>query len=82
MELLAAPTVDRTALEQLRVAQIQSADARRRRVLQAMADAAEVLTPEQRVKAAERLKKRWSPLAILRGARRAATLTIRTCNNS
>ena len=59
MELLAAPTVDRASLEQLRVAQMQAADARSRRVLQAMADAAEVLTPEQRVKAAERLNKRW-----------------------
>jgi Spy/CpxP family protein refolding chaperone len=58
MELLAAPTIDRGALEQLRVAQMQAADARSRRMVQAMADAAEVLTPEQRTKAAERLKRR------------------------
>jgi len=56
--LLAAPTIDRAALEQVRVAQMQSADARSRRTLQAMADAAEVLTPEQRAKAAERMRRR------------------------
>jgi protein CpxP len=59
MALLAAPAIDRAALEQLRVAQMQAAEAGSRRMVQAMADAAEVLTPEQRVKAAERLKGRW-----------------------
>lgn len=58
LELLAAPTIDRTALEQLRLAQVQTADATSRRMLQAMAEAAEVLTPEQRTKAADRLKRR------------------------
>lgn len=58
MQLLAAPTIDRAALEQVRVAQMQAADARSRRMTQAMADAAEVLTPEQRTKAAERMKRR------------------------
>ncbi|HWP12553.1 MAG TPA: Spy/CpxP family protein refolding chaperone [Ramlibacter sp.] len=58
LELLAAPVVDRRALEQLRTTQMQVADARSRRMLQAMADAAEVLTPEQRVKVAERMKQR------------------------
>jgi periplasmic protein CpxP/Spy len=58
LDLLAAPVIDRRALEQLRVTQMQAADARSRRMLQAMADAAEVLTPEQRVKVAERLKQR------------------------
>ena len=58
LELLAAPAVDRTALEQLRVTQMQLADASSRRVLQAMADASDVLTPEQRTKVAERLKQR------------------------
>jgi len=61
MELLAATTIDRAALEQLRVARMQGAEARSRLVLRAMADAAEVFTPEQRVKAAERLSKRWRP---------------------
>ncbi|MDB5875115.1 MAG: hypothetical protein JWQ07_4557 [Ramlibacter sp.] len=58
MALLAAPAIDRAALEQLRAAQMQAADASSRRMVQAMADAAEVLTPEQRVKAGERLKQR------------------------
>jgi len=58
MQLLAAPTIDRAALEQVRVAQMQAADTRSRRMVQAMADAAEVLTPEQRIKAAERMKRR------------------------
>jgi periplasmic protein CpxP/Spy len=58
LELLAAPAIDRRALEQLRTTQMQSADALSRRMTQAMADAAEVLTPEQRAKAAERLKRR------------------------
>jgi periplasmic protein CpxP/Spy len=58
LELLAAPTVDRAALEQLRTTQMQLADASSRRVLQAMADASDVLTPEQRAKVAERLKQR------------------------
>ena len=58
LELLASPSVDRVGLEQLRVTQVQLADARSRRVLQAMTDAADVLTPEQRTKVAERLKQR------------------------
>jgi len=58
MELLAAPVIDRAALEQQRLLGMQAADARSRRMLQAMADAAEVLTPEQRAKAAERMKSR------------------------
>lgn len=58
LDLLAAPAIDRAALEQARVAQMQAADTRSRRMLQAMAEAAEVLTPEQRVKAAARLKDR------------------------
>jgi len=58
MQLLAAPAIDRAALEQLRADQMRAADAASRRLLQAMADAAEVLTPEQRAKAAERLSHR------------------------
>jgi protein CpxP len=58
LELLAAPSVDRNGLEQVRVTQMQLADARSRRMLQAMADAADVLTPEQRTRVAERLKHR------------------------
>lgn len=53
MELLSAPSIDRAAIEKLRVAKLQHADAASKRVTQAFADAAEVLTPEQRKKLAE-----------------------------
>lgn len=58
MKLLAQPTIDRNALEQVRQTQQQLDDQRSRRMTQAFADAAEVLTPAQRVKAAEELGKR------------------------
>ncbi len=58
MKLLAQPTIDRNALEQVRQTQQQLDDQRSRRVTQAYADAAEVLTPAQRVKAAEEMGKR------------------------
>lgn len=57
-DLLGAPTIDRAALEQARAAQMQAADAASRRMAQAMADATEVLTPEQRAKAVDRMKRR------------------------
>jgi protein CpxP len=49
-ELLTQPTVDRAALEKLRAEQIATADALSKRVVQAIGDAAEVLTPDQRRK--------------------------------
>ena len=58
MELLSAPTVDRAALERLRGEQIQAADAASKRLSQALADAADVLTPEQRKKAAQHIQQR------------------------
>lgn len=58
VKLLAQPTIDRNALEQVRQTQQQLADQRSRRVSQAFADAAEVLTPAQRVKAAAEIGKR------------------------
>lgn len=58
LDLLAAPVIDKAALEQARLAQMQAADARSRRMTQAWADAAEVLTPAQRLQAATRLKER------------------------
>ena len=53
IELLSAPNVDRAAIEKLRVSKLQRADAASKRITQAFADAAEVLTPEQRKKLAE-----------------------------
>jgi Spy/CpxP family protein refolding chaperone len=58
MELLSAPTIDRAAIERLRAEQIQAADAASRRLSQALADTAEVLTPEQRKQFAERFQRR------------------------
>jgi Spy/CpxP family protein refolding chaperone len=47
-QLLTAPTIDRQALEALRASQIASFDQASRKMVDAMADAAEVLTPAQR----------------------------------
>jgi len=58
IELLTAPNVDRTAIENLRAAKIQHTDDVSSRVTRALADAAEVLTPEQRKTLAQRAA-RW-----------------------
>lgn len=58
MELLAASSIDRNTLERLRQEQITLADSMSKRVVQHMADAAEVLTPAQRSKLAERMRER------------------------
>ena len=47
-ELLTASTVDRAAIEKLRADQIASMDTLSKRIAQAVGDAAEVLTPDQR----------------------------------
>jgi Spy/CpxP family protein refolding chaperone len=52
-ELLMQQTIDRAALEKLRADQIAIHDAASRRLIQAIADAAETLTPEQRRKVAD-----------------------------
>ncbi|GAA0330571.1 hypothetical protein GCM10009087_45960 [Sphingomonas oligophenolica] len=49
-KLLSAPTVDRAAIEQLRAAQIARIDGASRIATAAMADAAEILRPDQRAK--------------------------------
>jgi Spy/CpxP family protein refolding chaperone len=54
--LLMAPTIDRAALEQWRAAQIHRIDFMSQRVVAAVEDGAEVLTPEQRAACAGRLK--------------------------
>jgi protein CpxP len=57
-ELFTASTIDRTRLESLRAEHLQALDAASKRCLAAMADAAEVLTPEQRAKLGEKMAKR------------------------
>jgi len=57
IEILAGASVDRPAIERLRAEQIQLADAGSKRLTQAFADAAEVLTPDQRKKLAERMQR-------------------------
>ena len=51
-QILAAPTVDRAALEQLRAAEVAKIDSASRAATGAMADAAEALRPDQRAKLA------------------------------
>ena len=53
--LLTGPTVDRAAIEKLRTEQIANIDAVSKRITQAFADMADVLTPDQRRKIDEML---------------------------
>jgi protein CpxP len=54
--LVLQPSIDRAGLEALRVEQVQQADRASRRIVQGLADAAEVLTPSQRIRLAAYLK--------------------------
>lgn len=56
IKLLTARSIDRAALERLRADELQLADQLSRRLTQAFADSAEVMTPEQRAKLAEHIK--------------------------
>jgi Spy/CpxP family protein refolding chaperone len=58
VQLLAAPTIDRAAIERIRVEQLQLAETMSRRMTQALLDAAEVLNPEQRAKLAANWEQR------------------------
>ena len=51
--LLAAPQIDRAAVEQLRSERLAEMDQASKRMTQALLDAADVLTPEQRKKLAD-----------------------------
>ncbi len=60
VELLRADTIDPAAFETLRAEQIGKADAASKRIVQALAEAASVLTVEQRRELTERWEKRLS----------------------
>jgi Spy/CpxP family protein refolding chaperone len=57
-EILSAATIDRARLETLRADQLRLADEASKRVVAALADAADVLTPEQRSTLASKLQER------------------------
>jgi Spy/CpxP family protein refolding chaperone len=61
MTLLTAPEIDRAALEKLRGEQIRLAESTSQRMLQAMIESAEVLTPEQRTQLQARWQQRRPP---------------------
>ncbi len=54
-DVLAAPTIDRAKLETLRVEQMKLADEASKRIVTAVADMADVLTPSQRADLAQRM---------------------------
>ena len=56
--LLSQQHVDRAALEALRADQLKLAENASQRLTQALADVADVLTPEQRQQLAERINRR------------------------
>jgi Spy/CpxP family protein refolding chaperone len=57
-KLMAATTLDKAAIEAMRAEQIKLADEASKRMTSTMLAVAEVLTPEQRVKLAEKMEKR------------------------
>lgn len=58
LQIFSAPTVDAAAAESLRQQMLQLNDQASRRRMQAMLDASQVLTPEQRAKLADRMRQR------------------------
>lgn len=56
IKLIEAPTIDRNAIEALRAKQMSQFEERSKAIAKAVADAAEILTPDQRKKLVEELK--------------------------
>ena len=54
---ITAPSIDRARIETLRAAQLKSLDEASKRLVTAISDAAEVLSPDQRAALAEQMKK-------------------------
>jgi protein CpxP len=55
IKLLEAPTIDRNAIEALRAKHVAEIDAKSKTIAKAVADAAEILTPDQRKKLVEEM---------------------------
>lgn len=55
-EAMTAPSIDRARLESLRAGQLESLDAASKRLVTAISDAAEVLSPEQRAALAKKIE--------------------------
>jgi periplasmic protein CpxP/Spy len=55
-EILSAATIDRERLEAVRAGELRLADEASKRILQGVADAAEVLTPDQRAALADHIE--------------------------
>ena len=56
-EAITAPSIDRAQIESLRAGQLKSLDEASKRMVTAITDAAEVLSPEQRAALAEQIRK-------------------------
>jgi protein CpxP len=56
IKLIEAPTIDRNAIEALRAKQMAQFEERSKAIAKAVADAAEILTPDQRKKLAEEIR--------------------------
>jgi protein CpxP len=56
IKLIESPTIDRNAIEALRAKQMAQFEERSKAIAKAVADAAEILTPEQRKKLVEEMK--------------------------
>ena len=54
LELLKAPTIDRAAIEKLRAEHVAEMDAKSKKLVDAVEQAADILTPDQRAKLADR----------------------------
>ena len=57
-DIFTAPAIDRARLEVLRAAHVEALDIASKRCVAAMADAADVLTPEQRAELGQKMAKR------------------------
>jgi len=56
-EAITAPSIDRAKIESLRAGQVKSLDEASKRLVTAITDAAEILSPEQRAALAEQVRK-------------------------